>query len=71
MLPFLNLEEVSQITGRTIGKVVVVNSMHERKAEMARLSDAFIALPGERKTSLFSIVIRNVNVVLSVRASYL
>ena len=30
-----------------VGEVKVVADMHERKAEMARQSDAFIALPGE------------------------
>ncbi|RWW60520.1 hypothetical protein BHE74_00032481 [Ensete ventricosum] len=35
-----------QITGETIGEVRPVGSMHQRKAEMARYSDAFIALPG-------------------------
>ncbi|OWM74992.1 hypothetical protein CDL15_Pgr021343 [Punica granatum] len=35
-----------EITGETIGEVRAVLSMHQRKAEMARQSDAFIALPG-------------------------
>ncbi|RWW77288.1 hypothetical protein BHE74_00014553, partial [Ensete ventricosum] len=35
-----------QITGETLGEVKPVASMHQRKAEMARHSDAFIALPG-------------------------
>ncbi|CAL9104311.1 unnamed protein product [Musa textilis] len=35
-----------EITGETIGEVRPVASMHQRKAEMARYSDAFIALPG-------------------------
>jgi hypothetical protein len=30
-----------------VGEVKAVADMHERKAEMARQSDAFIALPGE------------------------
>ncbi|XP_065015299.1 cytokinin riboside 5'-monophosphate phosphoribohydrolase LOG1-like isoform X1 [Musa acuminata AAA Group] len=34
------------ITGETFGEVKPVASMHQRKAEMARHSDAFIALPG-------------------------
>ncbi|KAL6011880.1 Cytokinin riboside 5'-monophosphate phosphoribohydrolase log3 [Asimina triloba] len=34
------------ITGETVGEVKPVADMHERKAEMARHSDAFIALPG-------------------------
>ncbi|XP_056165231.1 cytokinin riboside 5'-monophosphate phosphoribohydrolase LOG1 [Syzygium oleosum] len=35
-----------EITGETVGEVKAVADMHERKAEMARRSDAFIALPG-------------------------
>lgn len=35
-----------QITGETIGEVKAVDDMHQRKAEMVRQSDAFIALPG-------------------------
>lgn len=35
-----------QITGETVGEVKAVADMHQRKAEMARHSDAFIALPG-------------------------
>lgn len=35
-----------QITGETVGEVKPVADMHQRKAEMARHSDAFIALPG-------------------------
>ncbi|XP_008813587.1 cytokinin riboside 5'-monophosphate phosphoribohydrolase LOG3-like [Phoenix dactylifera] len=35
-----------EITGETVGEVRAVGSMHQRKAEMARHSDAFIALPG-------------------------
>jgi hypothetical protein len=31
-----------------VGEVRVVADMHERKAEMARQSEAFIALPGAR-----------------------
>ncbi|KAM0827759.1 hypothetical protein ACQ4PT_067980 [Festuca glaucescens] len=34
------------ITGETVGEVKEVADMHQRKAEMARQSDAFIALPG-------------------------
>ncbi|XP_022865390.1 cytokinin riboside 5'-monophosphate phosphoribohydrolase LOG8-like isoform X2 [Olea europaea var. sylvestris] len=34
------------ISGETIGTVKIVSDMHERKAEMARESEAFIALPG-------------------------
>ncbi|KAK8478913.1 hypothetical protein V6N13_110483 [Hibiscus sabdariffa] len=35
-----------EITGETVGEVRAVSDMHQRKAEMARLADAFIALPG-------------------------
>ncbi|KAB2096457.1 hypothetical protein ES319_A01G109500v1 [Gossypium barbadense] len=35
-----------QITGETVGEVKPVTDMHQRKAEMARHSDCFIALPG-------------------------
>uniref|UniRef100_A0A452ZPZ9 Cytokinin riboside 5'-monophosphate phosphoribohydrolase n=1 Tax=Aegilops tauschii subsp. strangulata TaxID=200361 RepID=A0A452ZPZ9_AEGTS len=34
------------ILGESVGEVKVVSDMHERKAEMARRSEAFIALPG-------------------------
>ncbi|PHT44290.1 Cytokinin riboside 5'-monophosphate phosphoribohydrolase LOG3 [Capsicum baccatum] len=37
-----------ELTGETVGEVKVVADMHQRKAEMARHSDAFIALPGRR-----------------------
>ncbi|XP_008782507.1 cytokinin riboside 5'-monophosphate phosphoribohydrolase LOG8-like [Phoenix dactylifera] len=36
----------TEISGQTVGEVKTVSDMHERKAEMARRSDAFIALPG-------------------------
>lgn len=29
-----------------MGEVLIVSDMHERKAEMAKRADAFIALPG-------------------------
>lgn len=35
-----------EITGETVGEVRPVAGMHQRKAEMARQADAFIALPG-------------------------
>ncbi|CAD6203615.1 unnamed protein product [Miscanthus lutarioriparius] len=35
-----------EIIGETAGEVIAVADMHQRKAEMARQSDAFIALPG-------------------------
>ncbi|KAG6783481.1 hypothetical protein D5086_025266 [Populus alba] len=35
-----------EISGHTVGEVLIVSDMHERKAEMARRADAFVALPG-------------------------
>ncbi|KAK4490273.1 hypothetical protein RD792_000937 [Penstemon davidsonii] len=35
-----------EITGEPIGEVRAVSGMHQRKAEMAKQADAFIALPG-------------------------
>lgn len=35
-----------QITGEPVGEVRAVSGMHQRKAEMAKQADAFIALPG-------------------------
>ncbi|KAJ4749806.1 Cytokinin riboside 5'-monophosphate phosphoribohydrolase [Rhynchospora pubera] len=35
-----------EVTGEPVGEVKAVSGMHERKAEMARYADAFIALPG-------------------------
>ncbi|KAL9250654.1 Cytokinin riboside 5'-monophosphate phosphoribohydrolase LOG5-like protein [Drosera capensis] len=35
-----------ELTGETVGEVKAVANMHQRKAEMARHSDCFIALPG-------------------------
>ncbi|XP_072989091.1 cytokinin riboside 5'-monophosphate phosphoribohydrolase LOG1-like [Typha latifolia] len=35
-----------EIIGETFGEVRAVSGMHQRKAEMARQADAFIALPG-------------------------
>ena len=35
-----------EITHRGLNELFVVNSMHQRKAKMAELSDGFIALPG-------------------------
>ncbi|KAL8529143.1 hypothetical protein ACS0TY_006559 [Phlomoides rotata] len=42
----LNFDDLLQISGHAVGDVMVVSDMHERKAEMARRADAFIALPG-------------------------
>ncbi|EXC34511.1 hypothetical protein L484_019108 [Morus notabilis] len=35
-----------EISGKSVGEVLTVLSMHERKAEMSSRADAFIALPG-------------------------
>ncbi|KAK4798990.1 hypothetical protein SAY86_024355 [Trapa natans] len=35
-----------ELTGETVGEVRTVSNMHQRKAEMVRQADAFIALPG-------------------------
>lgn len=35
-----------EIAGDTIGRIEVVETMHQRKARMAELSDAFITMPG-------------------------
>jgi uncharacterized protein (TIGR00730 family) len=37
---------VKELASEAIGELIVVNTMHERKAKMASLVDAFIALPG-------------------------
>jgi hypothetical protein len=42
-----------QLTGETVGEVKAVADMHQRKAEMARNSDAFIALPGWYKSAKY------------------
>ncbi|KAM0941613.1 putative LOG family protein [Dioscorea sansibarensis] len=47
-----------EITGVTVGEVKQVVDMHKRKAEMAKHSDAFIALPGGYGTleELFEVI---------------
>ncbi len=35
-----------EIAGETIGNLEVVETMHQRKARMAQLSDAFVTMPG-------------------------
>ncbi|KAM3359049.1 cytokinin riboside 5'-monophosphate phosphoribohydrolase LOG3-like [Capsicum galapagoense] len=47
-----------ELTGETVGEVKVVVDMHQRKAEMARHTDAFIALPGGYGTleELFEVI---------------
>ncbi|MBS4209534.1 TIGR00730 family Rossman fold protein [Bacillus sp. FJAT-50079] len=41
-----NFLEQREISHRSLSKLIVVNSMHERKAKMAELADGFVALPG-------------------------
>ncbi|WVZ18919.1 hypothetical protein V8G54_006241 [Vigna mungo] len=41
-----NTLNAREITGESVGEVRAVSGMHQRKAEMARQADAFIALPG-------------------------
>ncbi|XP_047962044.1 cytokinin riboside 5'-monophosphate phosphoribohydrolase LOG1-like isoform X1 [Salvia hispanica] len=50
-----------ELTGQTVGKVKAVADMHQRKAEMAKHSDAFIALPGlPLSIPLFEIVLSSI-----------
>ena len=49
---------ILQITGESVGEVKAVADMHQRKAEMARQADAFIALPG---THILFVEIRSHN----------
>ncbi|QTD41866.1 TIGR00730 family Rossman fold protein [Sporosarcina sp. Te-1] len=43
MPSFLEQREISH---KSLSKMIVVDSMHERKATMAELADGFVALPG-------------------------
>jgi uncharacterized protein (TIGR00730 family) len=43
MPSFLEQREISH---KRLSELIVVNSMHERKAKMAELADGFVALPG-------------------------
>ncbi|WP_017473609.1 TIGR00730 family Rossman fold protein [Amphibacillus jilinensis] len=38
--------EEREIAHKRLSKLIIANSMHERKAKMAELADGFIALPG-------------------------
>jgi uncharacterized protein (TIGR00730 family) len=38
--------ESREISHKNLSELIIVNSMHERKAKMAELADGFIALPG-------------------------
>jgi hypothetical protein len=57
-----------QIIGETVGEVRPVSDMHQRKAEMARQSDAFIALPGERCIALHFITVHCIPFLNFVRS---
>ena len=41
-----NSLKTKEVAGEIFGDLITVNTMHERKAMMARLSDGFIAMPG-------------------------
>lgn len=43
-----------ELTGSTVGDLIAVSDMHQRKAEMARQSDAFIALPGAFSWNIYN-----------------
>jgi uncharacterized protein (TIGR00730 family) len=47
-----------ELMGRAIGELIVVNTMHERKAQMAARADGFVVLPGGFGTldELFDVV---------------
>ena len=47
-----------ELSGDSIGELIIVDSMHERKAIMAQRSDAFLTLPGGYGTmdELFEVV---------------
>jgi hypothetical protein len=45
------VDDLLQVSGETLGEVKVVRDMHQRKAEMAKHADAFIALPGQSLAS--------------------
>ncbi|KAL5834092.1 hypothetical protein ACOSQ3_017766 [Xanthoceras sorbifolium] len=44
--PLIPIEIQEEAEQHTVGELLLVSDMHERKAEMARRADAFIALPG-------------------------
>ena len=49
-----------QITGETMGEVRAVSGMHQRKAEMAKQADAFIALSGTN----IHIILVNITIII-------
>lgn len=57
-----------QLTGETVGEVQAVADMHQRKAEMAKRSDAFIALPGWCQHYFF--LLTSTDSILLIRVSY-
>jgi hypothetical protein len=52
-----------QISGETVGEVRAVADMHQRKAEMARQSDAFVALPGMVTATIHAVLLLQVLLV--------
>jgi hypothetical protein len=58
------------VSGETLGEVKVVRDMHERKAEMAKHADAFVALPGpslgQRPTLIYTIIIIVIVIVIII-----
>ncbi|XP_041995158.1 cytokinin riboside 5'-monophosphate phosphoribohydrolase LOG8-like isoform X2 [Salvia splendens] len=46
-----------EISGETVGEVRIVSDMHERKADMAREAEAFIALPGIKLKLCFILIL--------------
>ncbi|XP_047342180.1 cytokinin riboside 5'-monophosphate phosphoribohydrolase LOG8-like isoform X1 [Impatiens glandulifera] len=59
-----------EISGETVEEVRIVSDMHERKALMARESDAFIALPGKNITHNTIYILTSLMAVLSVLGGY-
>lgn len=45
-----------QISGETVGEVKAVADMHQRKSEMAKHADAFVALPGNNNKCMIDYV---------------
>ena len=54
-----------QISGETFGEVKAVADMHERKSEMAKHADAFIALPGHNILNSYSYISHSSQIFVS------